>query len=39
MVTAAEEASVRKFVYTSTMDVFDYEPGSNFDESKVFLEK
>jgi len=35
MITAAQEVNVSKFVYTSTMDVFEYKPEENFDESKI----
>jgi len=35
MVTAAEENKIRKFVYTSTMDVFEYNPGCDFDETTL----
>ena len=35
VVSAAREAGVRRFVHTSTIDVFDAPPGGPFDESKV----
>ena len=35
VVSAAREAGVRRFVHTSTIDVFDAPPGGRFDESKV----
>jgi len=35
MVTAAQEEKVRKFVYTSTMDVFEFEAEQPYDESKI----
>jgi dihydroflavonol-4-reductase len=35
VVEAARDAGVRRFVHTSTIDVFEAEPGGRFDESKV----
>jgi len=35
MVTVAQEEKVRKFVYTSTMDVFEFEPSESYNESKI----
>jgi dihydroflavonol-4-reductase len=35
VVRAARDAGVRRFVHTSTIDVFDAPPGGRFDESKL----
>src|SRR3954449_4720062 len=35
VVRAARDAGVRRFVHTSTIDVFEAPPGGRFDESKV----
>jgi nucleoside-diphosphate-sugar epimerase len=35
VVRAARDAGVRRFVHTSTIDVFEAEPGGRFDETKV----
>ena len=38
VVSAARDAGVRRFVHTSTIDVFDAPPGGRFDESKLAME-
>lgn len=35
MLEAAIEQKVRKFIYTSTIDVFEMKPGVEFDESRI----
>ena len=34
-IAAASAVGVRRFVYTSTIDIFAMEPGTEFDESRV----
>jgi len=35
MVAAARAASVKRFIFTSTIDVFTWRPGANYDESEI----